>query len=252
MPLVVCPACDHQQVVRRDLAGLRVPCESCGAEFRATEASSPRRRPPPAEPMDVRALARTVGLLAGLVAAVAVVMVVVILIVRPSAPKTEPTAKSAPARAREPSPEERRSAEQAADDRREQAATVGRTVAGLMILAVVIAYVLAVLLVGAWVARDANARGMPGLGWASFYYLFHLLARLAVIPLAILPSLIIPGLGLLVFLAVEPAAWVGLVVYLVARRAGRTGRCHNCGNRRLVYLVACPLCGVLTPPDGGD
>jgi hypothetical protein len=53
MPLVTCPACDHEQVVPREMSGLEVQCENCRAEFRADDGTTPRRgrgrrRRPPA------------------------------------------------------------------------------------------------------------------------------------------------------------------------------------------------------------
>jgi hypothetical protein len=49
MPLVTCPHCDHEQLVRRELDGLLIPCEKCREEFRVQEGvgrvmRSPRSR----------------------------------------------------------------------------------------------------------------------------------------------------------------------------------------------------------------
>jgi hypothetical protein len=118
----------------------------------------------------------------------------------------------------------------------------------LVILGLALAYALAVLLMGAWVARDAYRRGLPGLGWATFYYLFQLLGRLVVFPLAIVPTLLLPGVGPFILLAGEPIAWLGIVVYLYARRPGRLTACHNCQNRLLDYLLVCPHCGLPERP----
>lgn len=256
MPLVTCPSCGHEQVAPREMTGLEVPCQRCGRPVRADDAARPKKPRPaaPREPIDYKTILKSVGLVAGLVVGVGVVMALIIWAIRTPAATAPPTAKeNARAAARRANAEREQQREQAEKERRQVEETSNRitnvSLAGmglaalLLILLGIILYVILILAVGAWVAYDANRRGMSGLGWSSFYYLFHVIPRLPVLPLAIIPSLLLPGVGLLFFLPVEPVAWTGLFVYLVARRPGRFTRCPHCGNRRLHYLVACPVCG---------
>jgi hypothetical protein len=123
-------------------------------------------------------------------------------------------------------------------------------------------YYFLVVMVGPWIARDAYAREMAGLGWASFYYVFHLCSR-ALFFSVFLPLFTVQNLAqrfhlevrieysddveavlrIVLGVLVELIAWVGLFAYLYARRRGKLSSCRSCPNRRLAYLVVCPHCG---------
>jgi hypothetical protein len=94
-------------------------------------------------------------------------------------------------------------------------ATASSASAGLLLLiflaAVVIAYLVALILLLAWVARDAKARGDTGVVWLLVVFLF---------------------------------SWVGLLVYLASRTAGQKVPCRRCGNPKLERLLVCPHCRV--------
>lgn len=259
MPLVNCPACRHQQIVPRELAGLSVSCERCGKSYVADERAearkpSPRMAPAPAgpDPLQPAALLKGAGLVLGLVAAVAVVVGGAILIIRAAtAPaKTEPTRLTAPTAPAE-APVRRDGNDRLAPPERSPdpgmvAAGGVAVVVAVAVFALVVCYFAAVFLAGGWVARDAYARGMAGLPWATFYYVYQIVARVVIYPVAMIPaaltSLLIPGLGLLVLAGAELIAWCGLFAYLIARRQGRLVRCRNCDNARLDSLPDCPHC----------
>ena len=79
------------------------------------------------------------------------------------------------------------------------------------ILLVPVVIVVVNIILFAWVARDATARGMePAILWM-----------------------------LLVMVTSLP----GLVIYLLARPKGQVVRCLNCRNRRLETSTKCPHCG---------
>jgi hypothetical protein len=268
MPLVTCPNCRYEQVVAREMTGLQVRCVKCGAAVLAVDSApaARTRQPEPAaagEPISAATVLKSVGLVAGLLLLVGVVMALIIWAVRTPSPKPPPTAPARPTarsaaapQAAEPRDEAERERERerrrkATDElerkRQEEAERVEKAKeAGvkLLVMAAASVYGLFVLAVGCWVAYDAGGRGMSALGWASFYFLFQLIARLAVLPLAFVPALVLfPEAGSVVILAGETAAWTGLIVYLFARRSGRFARCHHCGRSRLEYLVVCPVCG---------
>jgi hypothetical protein len=191
---------------------------------------------------------KTLVLLGGLILLVVVVVAGFIL-----ASHSAKNAEKEKAALRDPDPAVRRQAEErkqkervanerAADDAADKAKVAMG--AGVVIAIVIVAtlYVAFVLLAGAWVAKDAYARGMNGLGWASFYYLFQMLSRASVVVVLLFP-LSLFGLPIVGMLLGEPVYWVGLFVYLLARRSGQLIRCTVCRNKQLGYLGACPHCG---------
>lgn len=61
-----------------------------------------------------------------------------------------------------------------------------------------------------WVARDAKARGISGIGWMVLVFF-------------------VSGLG--------------LIIYLFARPRGEVEECPRCNNKRLKAMAKCPHCG---------
>lgn len=103
-----------------------------------------------------------------------------------------------------------------------------------LILLLTLCYVVFVLGMTVWVARDARHRGDSPLGWAVFFLAWQVLigfSSLVTVPL-FAPRLI----GLLL-------GWTGLFIYLGARRPGRLERCVHCDNLKLAYAVVCLHCG---------
>lgn len=181
MPLVRCPECARSQTIRRELAGLIVSCERCGVEFRAIESSKRVEKPTKREPFDFRGFLRGAGLVVGLILGVGLVFGVIVLIIRanqgetvtPAPGATRTTAPSRDAVQQLPRSESRELRKTASDERnvpsewddvRQQMHSAADGIRGLAILVGLFVYLGLVLLTGAWVARDANTRGMPGLG----------------------------------------------------------------------------------------
>lgn len=93
MPFVTCPNCRMEQTVPREMVGLATPCRRCGVEITVTKAGSaalaPRRvRAVPAagEPVTLRTVALTAGLIAFLVGVVAFALAIVIWTTRDGKP----------------------------------------------------------------------------------------------------------------------------------------------------------------------
>ena len=80
------------------------------------------------------------------------------------------------------------------------------------VIFIAVAWVVLIIALLVWVARDAKARGMDS---------------------AILWMLLVLFLGPL-----------GLVIYLFARPQGNLVPCPNCSNKRLQSSVKCPHCGI--------
>jgi len=78
-------------------------------------------------------------------------------------------------------------------------------------LACGLTYILGLILILAWVAKDARNRGIDGGAmWVIVCLVLH---------------------------------FVGLLVYLASRPHGMLSPCHVCGNQRLQYARLCPHCG---------
>lgn len=146
---------------------------------------------------------------------------------------------------------------QAATTESAQADQVTGAGALLCILVLPIAYVMFVLYIMAWVARDAYRRGMEGGMWAfnyiCFQFVFGVPFILSVISVLVsaLGTVLSPILGVFLLGALGsffaallflPLSWAGLCVYLVARRRGQMAVCSHCGNDRLGYMLRCPHC----------
>jgi hypothetical protein len=89
--------------------------------------------------------------------------------------------------------------------------------AGLL-CTLVIVYLVTLILLLAWVARDARARGVDG--------------------------------GAVWVLIVLCTYFLGLIVYMAARPHGKLVACQRCGNKRLMAALACPHCGQPSAPVG--
>jgi uncharacterized membrane protein len=248
MPVVTCPNCQHEQILPRELDGLIVACGKCRAEFRVREKGGGDRVG--SNDGDwvsaILTLWKTVALVGGLVLLVALVIGVFVLVSR-----SGKNADKDPARQPDPAArwqaDERGRQDRVANDRAvEDVTDKAKAAMGvwliISIVAAVILYASLVLFVGGWVARDAYARGMNGLAWAAFYYLFQLLSRSFVVVVLLFPLALL-GWGSIGMLFGEPLYWMGLVAYRYGRRQGRLAKCETCRNPRLDYLPKCPHCG---------
>lgn len=94
--------------------------------------------------------------------------------------------------------------------------SVAVTSAGMSFLALLIflgvLYLVLVILLMAWVAKDARARGMDG--------------------------------GAVWVLIVLSTGLIGLLVYMASRPHGILVPCSRCGNKKLMAALLCPHCGV--------
>jgi hypothetical protein len=88
-------------------------------------------------------------------------------------------------------------------------------IAGILLLfvivAVCVAYIVGVILMLAWVARDSRSRGVDG--------------------------------GAVWVMAILIFGFIGLLVYLASRPHGILVPCARCGNQKLNYALTCPHCG---------
>jgi uncharacterized membrane protein len=195
-----------------------------------------------ADSFDVPAIWKSVRFLVLLLVPIALVMGIAYFIIS----SNRAAEKARIADSRKSAEEKQRDAEQETKSKEEVAAKAKAAMSVGMMLAVLLGvaiYAFLLVTLGAWVAKDAYARGLNGLGWASFYYLFHFFSRVLIVGLSLIPALLIVGLGLFIIPVAEVVSWMSLVTYLYARRPGRLSPCKACGNRRLAYLVVCPHCG---------
>jgi hypothetical protein len=98
--------------------------------------------------------------------------------------------------------------------------TVFSTVFTWYLIAAVFAilYLVGVVLMLAWVARDAKNRNIDG--------------------------------GAVWVLVILFTGFIGLLVYLASRPSGALTLCDNCHNKRLLYVRNCPHCGIATASPG--
>jgi hypothetical protein len=109
--------------------------------------------------------------------------------------------------------------EPSSTNREEEVAFLGLSAFFSWLLLLAAAGLLAIvtqILILIWVVKDARARGSDGAAWLIVILLAHV---------------------------------VGLLVYLASRPSGPLVHCHNCGNRRLDYLRACPVCQHVDQPN---
>lgn len=82
------------------------------------------------------------------------------------------------------------------------------------IFGILVAYVVGVILLMAWVAKDCRARGVDG--------------------------------GAIWVLMILFGSWIVLIIYLAQRPYGSLVVCERCSNKRLMAALHCPHCGVRT------
>ena len=273
MPSVRCPKCGNSQLVPREMVGLAVDCGQCGKSFMTGGGTRTRRvQVAEGEPIDWRTILKAGGLLTALVVVVGIVFAVAAFAINKRSEKATPatTPATAPAVAPAPTepvdqwraagpgrqpwgdpldfePDRKPVMETSRDNSIETLAQTAVAAGGLVAFVAamfIIVYGAAVLLTGGWVARDASNRGMSGIGWAAFYFLFQAFWRVPLFVVALFPSVVIAGLGVPLVLIgfAELASWAGLGSYLIARRRGPMSRCGTCHNSALAYLPSCPHC----------
>jgi hypothetical protein len=126
---------------------------------------------------------------------------------KPVEGKAESPQVSRPAPARQPS-----AAEETASAGGAAATGVALMLFFVLVFVVLpILYVVSVVLLLAWVAKDAKNRGIDGGAvWVIVLFFTH---------------------------------WIGLLVYLASRPSGHLVVCKRCHNKKLNYVLSCPHCG---------
>lgn len=214
--IVSCPGCNRKLSIAERLAGRWITCPGCRMEFAAItdevpsdvalEEPAPETRRPP-------------GLVAGVAAVLAfgvLAALVGIMVVRHPADSHD--TKSPPQQSKAvdwlPRSGQGDGSVHSADVGSASEATAKawyRNSVYVLMFAAVIAYVVALILLLAWVARDARNRDIDG--------------------------------GAMWVIVIFFSGIVGILVYLASRPHGTLAMCENCGNRRLNYARLCPHCG---------
>lgn len=101
-------------------------------------------------------------------------------------------------------------AQQPMTDGEETAACAACAGMGIFAILIPIAFFVVNILLLVWVAKDAKARGMSGIGWMILVFFTSLL---------------------------------GLLIYILSRPKGNLIECSHCGNKRLEASAKCPHCG---------
>jgi hypothetical protein len=104
------------------------------------------------------------------------------------------------------------SSETAREEARERFARLSFLAIIILLFAVAIGYLVGVILLMAWVARDCRARGVDG---GAVWVLMALFGH-----------------------------WITLIIYLASRPHGILVRCVRCHNKKLMVALQCPHCGV--------
>ena len=236
MPFSRCPHCRAEQLVPAALVGLDVSCRHCGSSFRAKQ---PAPSPGQSEPILSRGeLVGTGRLMAALLIGLGLILCALYLIVSgdklPTRATTPTAATTAPGTNRRGEVERRKREATAQDEQRRREEAVQQAVEIALGL-VVLLYLVAVVVVAAWVARDAIRRGQPPDAWLAPYLGFHLFAPAVVVGVARAAGVVIgPLAAAVIVLGVQPLSWAGLFIYLFARsaapvRAGRVRRTNRAG-----------------------
>lgn len=247
MPIVACSMCGTRQIVRAELLNLLVMCRQCSREFRAVESRTIPAEVSPPEPLTLRGLLRGIALIVGLVLPLVLLVGLVIWATRERPPEPasptpppRPVTPAVPLAPPRPAPIISR---ELADDLLTSFRTVRLNLIGWAIVGVMALYLLVILAVGAWIGRNALARGHSPLGWMSFYFVMQALLRIVAFPLGVMGSIFAPSSIPLLIAFAEMVAWSGLITYLLVRTRGTLERCDRCQEGKLITLRSCPRCG---------
>lgn len=236
MPSTTCPSCGFRVEFGLYELNAEFTCRKCQAvftpfggivgrqapepapqEFPAVSASQPEEDYPPTQSL------KPGTMLAGSLIIVAVFLIVVLGMIlgvtaigrnSGSPAVATPSPKSAPSPPPKPVPSAPSPVPStpSVEDTVAASAAVGFFVGIWGLLCVLsVAYVVCVILLLAWVAKDCRARGVDG--------------------------------GAVWILVILFTHWVGLIVYLVSRPHGILVPCIRCGNKRLMATRMCPHCG---------
>lgn len=262
---VICPKCKAKHEYPDTHAGRIASCLECNTSIILPEAGDEEwGEPAPAliedDPPAAKTFVKSAALIAALVAVALTLFFGAIAVIQAS--------KAPPPKTQEQLREE---AKQAAADKaksaklQEDAGKLGSILMGLLILAAIAGWVVAIYFTGAWIARDAFRRGMNGLAWAWFYFAFQIINRIAVLfPLLFLRGIFLTAAAYqeqrygertggvqdvltlapltVILLTTEMIHWGGFYVYLYCRRTGQLRPCKRCNQMRMVTLQACPHC----------
>jgi hypothetical protein len=209
---IACPGCKSNISVSDSVIGRWIACPKCGMEFAAMrseaatdEAEVEYHPPPSASPFRILGWAAVGSLIA-----LAVFFFVGAAI---SSKRARDMAEKLPERLRPNQAQTRSNADPAKgfhDSDTERGLFLGL---GILFWFVIfsIAYLVALILMLAWVARDSRSRGVDG--------------------------------GAVWVITVLFTGFVGLLVYLASRPHGILVVCEHCYNKKLNYARLCPHCG---------
>jgi hypothetical protein len=235
-----CPQCLKKVGVPPNLLGRWITCPRCGMQFAALAddaGETPEKAdatPGYSHPRQPPAMLVAWGLLAVLI--LVTVVAAGVAIIRRLPPREQPAAQApavtppreAPAAASPPSPSPtpppppaprpRETPQETDQEARAQRLTAGAEAVAAafligvgVLIALGLAYVVGVILLLAWVARDARCRGVDG--------------------------------GAVWVLVILFTHWLGLLVYLASRPHGVLAPCPHCLNKKLAVARLCPHCG---------
>lgn len=211
---VPCPQCRKRLKVPSELLGRWIKCPECGAQFSAMldEPDDSSAEQGGAAELPQRMPAGTkfgLALVVGLVVLTFVgILVTVAVSRRPAQQAQQPARPQAPTSPAPQPPQPRTAAEGPAVD---TGAVAGVAFWLGCCVVLPLLHLVATVLLLAWVARDARARGVDG--------------------------------GAVWVLIILFTSWLGLLVYLASRPHGVLVVCKRCNNKRLEAARTCPHCG---------
>ena len=225
MTRFACPGCNRSIGVPSKLLGHWIKCPHCGFGFAAMtddpEPTSDTDAGVAIDPLIYQPRSRVPAVMVALLAGGAVLLVVLCLVIA-GLKRSDSSAKSGapasvvrqaqPDRYGTPTEDERKWArEMLAIDRELRDQHSWYTTKIIIFIGIGILYLVGVVLLLAWVARDARNRGVDG--------------------------------GAVWVLVILFTHWFGLLIYLASRPHGMLTVCTTCSNKRLAFSKRCPHCG---------
>lgn len=226
MPTTSCPHCGRVIPIELHEMSTLFECAQCGGRFTPAGGAYREKAPEESPPFEFSSYEdippprpNNMGIIAvfGAMIVTIIGLVIAIAIVANRANNSQAKANSTYRGTPTPAPSTPRPASPRSSSESMSVTEAGGIVAFFtssvcLMSVLIVAYLVGLILLMAWVARDCRARGVDGGSVWVFTILF--------------------------------IHWIGLIIYLASRPHGILVPCSRCGNKRLMAAMMCPHCGV--------